>query len=111
MQEIEDQIVGSQIQIVALQEIRWSRYGLLKNDKYSFYYSCNPNNTGQAGTKFIIQKSAKNKILGFETFPDRICKLRIRGNIFNIIIINIYGATGDKGEDIKEQFHEELQRT
>jgi len=35
MQEIADQIVGSQIQIVALQEIRWSGYGLLKRDKYS----------------------------------------------------------------------------
>jgi len=35
MQEIADQIVGSQIQIVAAQEIRWRGYGLLKKDKYS----------------------------------------------------------------------------
>jgi len=43
MQEIADQIVGSQIQIVILlQEIRWRGYGLLKKDKYSVYYSCNP---------------------------------------------------------------------
>jgi hypothetical protein len=48
MQEIADQIVGSQIQIVALQEIRSRGYGLLKKDKYSVYYSCNPNTTGQA---------------------------------------------------------------
>ena len=34
MQEIADQIVGSQIQIVAHQEIRWTGYDLLKNDKY-----------------------------------------------------------------------------
>jgi hypothetical protein len=47
MQEFVDQIVGSQIQIVALQEIRWKGYGLLKKDKYSIYYSCNPNTTGQ----------------------------------------------------------------
>jgi len=52
MQEIADQIVGSQIQIVALQEIRWRGYGLLKKDKYSVYYSCNPNTTCQAGTGF-----------------------------------------------------------
>jgi len=39
MQEIADQIVGSQIQIVALQEIRWRGYGLLKKNKYSIY--CN----------------------------------------------------------------------
>jgi len=33
MQEIADKIVGSQIQNVALQEIRWWGYGLLKKDK------------------------------------------------------------------------------
>ena len=32
MQKIADQIVGSQKQIVALQEIRWTGYGLLKRD-------------------------------------------------------------------------------
>ena len=32
MQEIADQIMGSQIQIVALQEIRWRGYGSLKKD-------------------------------------------------------------------------------
>jgi exonuclease III len=37
MQEIADKIVGSQLQIVALQEIRWRGYGLLKKDKYSIY--------------------------------------------------------------------------
>jgi exonuclease III len=56
MQEIADQIVNPQIQLVALQEIRWKGYGLLKKDKYSIYYSCNPNTTGQAGTGIIIQK-------------------------------------------------------
>jgi hypothetical protein len=76
MQEIVDQDVGSQIQqIVALQEIRWRGYGLLKKDKYSIYYSCNPNTTGHTGTGFIIQKSTMNKILGFEPIFDRICKL------------------------------------
>jgi len=86
MQEIADQIVGSQIQIVALQEIRWKGYGLLKKDKYSIYYSCNPNTTGQAGTGFIIQKSAMNKIFGFEPISDRthICILRVKGKFYNI---------------------------
>ena len=64
MQEIADQIVDSQLQITALQEVRWRGYGLLKKDKYSIYYSCNPTTTGQAGTGFMIQKLAINKILG-----------------------------------------------
>jgi len=55
MQEIADQIVGFQAQIVALQEIRWRGYGLLKKDKYSICCGCNPNTTGQAGTGFMIK--------------------------------------------------------
>ena len=66
MQEIADQIVDSQLQITALQEVRWRGYGLLKKDKFSIYYSCSPTTTGQAGTGFMVQKSAINKILGFE---------------------------------------------
>ena len=34
IQGIADQIVGFQIEIVALEEIRWRGYGLLKKDKY-----------------------------------------------------------------------------
>ena len=79
MQEIADLIMGSQIQIVALQEIRWRGYDLLKKDKYSIYYSCNPNTTGQARTGFIIQNSAMNKILRFEPISDSICKFLLVG--------------------------------
>jgi len=111
MQEIADQIVGSQIQRVALQEIRWRGYGLLQKDKYWLYCSCNPSTTGQTGNGVIIQKSAMNKILGFEPISVRICKWRIKGKVYNITVININAVTEDKEEDIKEQFYEELQRT
>jgi hypothetical protein len=37
MQEIAHQIVNCQLQIIALQEIRWRGHGLLKKDKYSLY--------------------------------------------------------------------------
>jgi hypothetical protein len=73
MQEIADKIVGSQIQIVAFQELIWNGYGLLKKDKYSIYYSCNPNTKGHAVTGFIIQKAAMRKVLGFEPISVRIC--------------------------------------
>jgi hypothetical protein len=76
MQEIADQIVDSQIHIVALQEIRWRGYGLLKKDEYSLYYNCDPVCTGQAGTRFIIQKPTMKEILRFKPISYRICKLR-----------------------------------
>jgi exonuclease III len=111
MQEIADKIVGSQIQIVALQEVRWKGYGLLKKDKYSVFYSCNPNTTGHAGTGFLTQKATISEVLGFEPISERICKLRIKGKFHSITLINVYAPTEDKEEDVKEQFYEELQRT
>jgi hypothetical protein len=99
--EIADQIVCSQIQIIALQEVRWKRYGLLKIDKYSIYYSCSPNTTGHAGPGFIIQKAAMIKVLGFEPISDRLCTLRVKGKFHNLTLINVYALTEDKEEDIK----------
>ena len=75
------------------------------------YYSRNPNITGQAGTGYIIQKSAMIKILGFERISDRVCKLRIKGIFYNITLINTYAATKDKEQNIKVQSCNELQRT
>jgi exonuclease III len=36
MPEIADQIVASQIQIIALQEVRWKGYGLLKRTNIQY---------------------------------------------------------------------------
>jgi len=52
-----------------------------------------------------------NKILGFEPISDGICKFRVKGKFYNIMLINIYALMEDKEEDINEQFYEELQRT
>jgi hypothetical protein len=49
-----------------------------------------------------------NKILRFEPISDCICKLRVKGKLCNVTLINIYAPTEDKEKDIKEQFYEEL---
>jgi exonuclease III len=101
IQEIAHKIVDCQLQVIAIQEIRWRGYGLLKRDKYSLYYSSNPNSIGQAGTGFMIQKLAMNKILGFQSISDHICKLRVKGKSYNITLINIYAPTEDKETKLK----------
>jgi hypothetical protein len=50
MHEFTEQILNTQLQSVAIQEIRWKGYGHIRKEKYSLYYSCNPNKTGQFDT-------------------------------------------------------------
>jgi hypothetical protein len=61
MHEIVEQILNTQLQIVAIQEIRWKGYGHFRKEKYSLYYSCNPIKTGQFGPGFIAKKELVKK--------------------------------------------------
>jgi hypothetical protein len=66
LQEIAEQMLETNLQIVALQEIRWKGYGKIKKDKYITYYSCAEDNTGYAGTGFIVRNDIDGSVLRFE---------------------------------------------
>jgi exonuclease III len=61
MHEIADQMLKTQLQIIALQESRWKGRGQIKEDKYSLYYSCAQQNIGQLGTGFMVKRNNKTK--------------------------------------------------
>jgi hypothetical protein len=110
LQEIAEQTLETNLQIVAIQEIRWKGRGKIKNGKYEIYYSCAEDNTGYAGTGFIVRKDIGGRVLGFEPYNERLCRLRIRGKFHNITITGAYAPTGDKDGALKEQFYEDLQK-
>jgi exonuclease III len=110
MHEIAEQILNTQLQIVAIQEIRWRGYGHVRKEKCSLYYSCNPTKTGQFGTGFIVKKELVKNVLGFEPYNERICKLRLKGKFHNLSIICVHAPIDDKNDEIKEQFFEDLQK-
>ena len=110
MQEIAEQIQNTTLQIVALKEIRWKRYGHIRKKDYSLYYSCNADSTGHFGTGFLVKKEIEKNILGFEPYNARMCKLRIKGKYHNVSLICVHAPTEDSDNTVKEQFFEELQK-
>jgi len=40
--EITDEMLKTQLQIIALQELIWKGIGQINKTKYTLYYSCNP---------------------------------------------------------------------
>ena len=74
-------------------------------------YSGLKTSKGQHGTGFLITGCATQRILGFEPINERMCKLRIKGKFYNMIIISVYAPTEDENkqnaEDM-EQFHNKL---
>jgi exonuclease III len=108
MQELAEQISKTQLEMLAIQEIRWSRIGLIKKQSYSLYYSGFSSETGQAGTGLLLLKKMQNYVIGFEPYNEQLCKLRIKGKYNNIAVISVYAATEDHTEETKEQFYDNL---
>jgi exonuclease III len=110
MNEIADEMAKTQVQIIALQELRWKGEGQINKPTYTLYYSCNPEKTGQLGTGFMIRKEIKKNILSFEPYNKRLCKLRIKGKFNNLSIVSVHAPTEEKDEEEKEKFYEDLQK-
>jgi exonuclease III len=96
MQELAENIKRITIDVVAIQEIRWSGIGLIQKKDFSFYYSGANNNTGQVGTGFLIQKKMQKYIISCMPYNERLCKLRLKGKLNNLSLISVFAPMEDK---------------
>jgi exonuclease III len=65
--------------------------------------------TGQAGTGFILFGGITNNVIGFEAINESLCKVRMKGKYNNMTLINMYAPTEDITNTQKEKFYDGLQ--
>ena len=110
LRTLTDVLKTGKFNITAVQETRWPEANLLKGREYAFYYSGKMNGPREFGTGFIVLRRARDTVISFQPFDERLCSLRIRDKFFNITLINAQSPTEDKDEDMKDDFYEKLQR-
>ena len=109
MQELVEELAKTQLETVAIQEIRWSGNRLIKKKDFSLYHSGTKDQIGQAGTGFILTGGITNNVTGFEVINERLCKIRIQGTQNNMTLLNMQAPTEDKADIEKEKFYDDLQ--
>ena len=110
MEEIADELKKHNIQITALQGVRWPQDGWIKKKNYTLLYSGLKTLKGQHGTGFLITGCVTHCILGLPN-NERMCKLRIKGKFYNMTIISVYAPTEDENRrnaENVEQFYSKL---
>jgi hypothetical protein len=110
MDKIAEQMLSTQLQIIALQEIRWKGHRQIKKSKYSLYYSCSQQITGQFGTGFLIKSEIEKNVMSFTPINERICMHRLKGKFHNMTLINVHAPSEEHIEE-KDKFCDDLQRT
>jgi len=94
MMEIAEQLQKWEIDITAIQEVRWKGSSKINKPKYMVYYS-GAEKQGEHGVGFTVTKKLQNYCMGFEPINERMCKLWIRGKFYNITLISAYAPTED----------------
>ena len=97
--------------IVALQELCWQgdKDWYSHRAKATFYQSCG-NKNKKLGTGFIVMGKMQDRVIGWKCISNRMCKLRIKGRLFNYSIINVHCPHEERPDDEKEAFYAQLEK-
>jgi exonuclease III len=78
-----EQLNSYKLDITAIQELRWLDKGVMEKKNRVIFYS-SQKKSHMFGTGFIVSKKFKYLILDCQAKSHRICRLRIKGNFFNL---------------------------
>jgi len=107
MNEIADEMLKNTIANNSLTRTKMG-VGQINVTKYTLYYSCNPEKTGQLETGFVIQNEIKKNRLSFGPYNERLCRLLIKGR-FKDLSLSVHNPVEEKTGEEKEGFSEDLQ--
>lgn len=110
MDEINEQRKIYNIDILALQEVRWKDRGIIERKEYSLFYSGEVKQ-GRNGTAFMVNKRLVTKVRDVQAVNGRISYIRISNQQAAVTIINAYAPTEDAEEENKLEFYEKLEET
>jgi hypothetical protein len=96
---------NNEVDIAAVQKVRWVGNGVLESNECTFYYSCHT-----FGSGFLAGKRIGHTILDFKPISMCMCKLRLRGKLYNYSFICVHAPTRDKVEEEIEKFYDELEK-
>jgi endonuclease/exonuclease/phosphatase family metal-dependent hydrolase len=97
------------IEILAIQETRWSGKGKIDKTNFTLYYA-GEKKQGKNGTAFLVEGGIRNKIMQYEAVDGRISWIRIENKQANITIINAYAPTENSKEEEKTKFNDKLEK-
>lgn len=104
-----EQLEGIEMDITAVQEIRWTGTGNQKIRKSVVFYSGSPNNRHEFGTGFVIRERMMGSVMDFKPVNERICYMRLRGKLYNISMLSVHAPTEEKDELTKDIFYDQLE--
>ena len=96
------------VDILGMSELKWTGKGEFNSDDHYIYY-CGQESLRRNGVAIMVNKRARNAVLGCSLKKDRMISVRFQGKPFNITVIQVCVPTSNAEEAEVERFYEDLQ--
>ena len=96
------------VNMLGISELKWTGMGEFNSDDHYIYY-CGQESLRRNGVANMVNKRARNSVLGCNLKNDRMISVLFQGKPFNITVIQAYAPTRNSEEAEVEWFYEDLQ--
>ena len=96
------------VDILGISELKWTGMGEFNSDDHYIYY-CGQESLRRNGVAIMVNKRARNAVLGCNLKNDRMISVRFQCKPFNIMVIQVYAPTSNAEVAEVERFYENLQ--
>ena len=108
LEVVKQEMARVNIDILGISELKWTGMGEFNSDDHYIYY-CGQESLRRNGIAIIVNKRARNEVLGCTLKNDRMIFVHFQGKPFNITVIQVYAPISNAQEVEVEWFYEDLQ--
>ena len=96
------------LDILGISELKWTGVGEFNSGDHYIDY-CGQESLRRNGVAIMVNKRARNAVLGCNLKNNRMISVLFQGKPFNITVIQVYAPTSNAEEANVERFYEDLQ--
>ena len=108
LEVVKQEMARVNVDILGISELKWTGMGEFNSDDHYIYY-CGQECLRRNGVAIMVNKRARNAVLGCNLKNDRMISVRLQGKPFNITVIQDYVPVSKAAEADIDWFHKDLQ--
>ncbi|XP_056001665.1 uncharacterized protein LOC130048676 [Ostrea edulis] len=108
LKELYDNAERYHLDIVGVQEVRWSGKDKNRHDSWTFIYSGRDDQKHEAGVGVLLSKRAADAVNSTDCISERLLKIRFKAGVTNLTVIVGYAPTEVANTPEKHEFYEQL---